>query len=503
MLSRSKKLLLNSSTSVIFQVVSVICGLIVPKIFIQYYGSEVNGLVQSITQFLNFITLLEAGVGAVVQSALYKPLAQKNNAEISKIIVSAERFFKKIAYIFAVYIAGLVVLYPIFVENDFGWGFNAVLILVISISTFAQYYFGITYQQLLNADQCAYIQFTIQIVTLLLNAIATVVMALIGADVIILKLTTSIIFLLRPLVFSTYAKKHYSLDKKIKFEGEPIKQKWNGLAQHLASVVLNSTDVVVLSLFSTLESVSVYYVYHSVENGVKMLLSTFADSIKATIGDMIAREEHDTLDKFFSSFEWLIHTLVTLLFTCTGILILPFIKVYTAEFTDGVNYYLPAFAVLITLGTACYCIRLPYSITVLAAGHYKQTQASAIIEAIINIVVSVVFVFKFGIVGVAIGKPVAMLYRTIYFVIYLKKNIMNRSTRHFVLHCIADIVTVLVSVLATSFIELGDINFISWIFMAVKVGLICLAVVVLVNLIFYFKEVKALIFKVLKRKKSA
>ena len=98
MLSRGKKLLLNTSTSVIYQVVSVVCGLIVPKIFIEYYGSSVNGLVSSIAQFLNFITLLELGVGAVVQSALYKPLADKNKTEISKIIVSSEKFFKRIAY---------------------------------------------------------------------------------------------------------------------------------------------------------------------------------------------------------------------------------------------------------------------------------------------------------------------------------------------------------------------------------------------------------------------
>ncbi len=502
MLSRSKKLLLNTSTSVIYQVVSVVCGLIVPKIFIEYYGSAVNGLVSSIAQFLNFITLLELGVGAVVQSALYKPLADKNKTEISKIIVSSEKFFKRIAYIFAVYIAGLVIFYPMTVKDQYDWGFTAVLILVISISTFAQYYFGITYQMLLNADQCAYIQFTVQTVTLILNAVATVVMAVLGADVIVLKLTTSLIFLLRPIVFTVYAKKHYDIDKKIKFTDEPIKQKWNGLAQHLASVVLNSTDVVVLTLFSTLENVSIYQVYHSVVNGIKLLVTTFTNSVQATIGDMIAREEHETLDNFFSHFEWLIHTIVTLLFTCTGILILPFIQIYTANVTD-VNYYLPAFAVLITLGTACYCLRLPYNIVVLAAGHYKQTQASAIIEAIINIVVSVVFVIKFGIIGVAIGKPVAMLYRTVYFVFYLKKNIMTRKVRYFFLHCVADIVTVLLSVLATSFITLSEVTFTAWIFMAVKVGLICVVVTLVVNLLFYFKQVKSLVNKVLRRRKSA
>lgn len=483
----------------IYQIVSVVSGLIVPKIFIEHYGSSVNGLISSISQFLSFITLLELGVGAVVQSALYKPLAQKDKSEISTIIVSAEKFFKRIAYIFAAYIFALVILYPIIVNDKFDWAFTAILIVVISVSTFAQYYFGITYQMLLNADQCAYIQFVVQTVMLILNAIATFVMAALGIDVIILKITTSFIFLLRPIIFSVYAKKHYDIDKNIKFKGEPIKQKWNGLAQHLASVVLNSTDVVVLTLFSTLENVSIYYVYHSVVNGVKTLITTFTNSVQATIGDMIAREEHKTLDEFFSKFEWMIHTLVTVLFACTGILILPFIKVYTANIND-VNYYLPVFAICITAAQASYCLRLPYNIVVLAAGHYKQTQTSAIIEAALNIVISIVLVNKYGLIGVAIGTLIAMLYRTIYFVFYLKRNIMNRKIRNFVMHCIVDVVTVILSYLATSFITITEITFMAWIFMALKVGTISLVVALIVNLLFYFKQTMSVFSKLIKKK---
>lgn len=62
----------------------VICGIILPKLYMKYFGSELNGLVTSITQFLGFITLLEAGVGNVVQSSLYRPLAQKMMQKLAK-----------------------------------------------------------------------------------------------------------------------------------------------------------------------------------------------------------------------------------------------------------------------------------------------------------------------------------------------------------------------------------------------------------------------------------
>ena len=56
---RSKKALKNIISSLLLQLVTVICGLILPRAIIGKYGSNVNGLISSITQFLTYITLLE------------------------------------------------------------------------------------------------------------------------------------------------------------------------------------------------------------------------------------------------------------------------------------------------------------------------------------------------------------------------------------------------------------------------------------------------------------
>ena len=96
---RKKKLAANTASSLIFRICTIICGFILPRLILNSYGSEINGLVNSITQFLGIISFLELGVGAVIQSALYKPLAEKNDIEISKIVVSGQKFFSKIRYI--------------------------------------------------------------------------------------------------------------------------------------------------------------------------------------------------------------------------------------------------------------------------------------------------------------------------------------------------------------------------------------------------------------------
>ena len=172
---RGKKAVKNTIFSVLQKCISIVCAFIVPKLIIGSFGSSVNGLISSITQFLGYIVLLESGFGPVVISLLYKPIAQKDNNEIRKILYSSERFFRKIAIIFLIYIIILVFIFPTFINNEFNFTFIASLIVIISISTFAEYFFGMTYRLYINANQESYIISLIQIFTTLLNTFLVIV----------------------------------------------------------------------------------------------------------------------------------------------------------------------------------------------------------------------------------------------------------------------------------------------------------------------------------------
>lgn len=497
-MDRSKKLFLNTTVSLLHQIIALICGFILPRYFLVCYGSEVNGLISSITQFLGFITLAECGVGAVVQSALYKPLADKNEDEISKIIISAERFFKRIAAILVAYTAVLMVIYPFITIDSFDYFFTMSLIFVISISSFAQYYFSMSYRLLLNADQMAFVQLGTHSIALILNTVLSVLMMKYGAEVRMVKLMSSLLFLIQPLVLVWYVKKHYNINKKLVLHEEPIKQKWNGLAQHIAAVVLGNTDTVVLTLFSSLANVSIYAVYNLVVTGIKQIVTSMTTGMQSMLGNMYARNENKTLNETFSNFEWLLHTVTVIAFSCACFLIVPFVRVYTNGIKDT-NYIVPAFAIIISLANGMYCLRLPYNMMVMAAGHYKETQASAIFEALINIVVSVVLVIKSGLIGVAIGTLVAMVYRTVYLAYYLSKNILMRKMNKFVKHIIVDVICVFISTIATRWYTLDDVSYINWFLMAIKVGITVLLVVGIINTIFYRDEMKKGILFLIKR----
>jgi O-antigen/teichoic acid export membrane protein len=481
---RKKKLIYNTISSLIFQVTTIVCGFILPRLILNAFGSNVNGLVNSITQFLGIISFLELGVGAVVQSALYKPLAENRQNDVSKIISSANKFFRRLAQILMAYVIALVVFYPMFAAKEYGFWYTATLIVAISISSFAQYYFGIVNRLLLTADQRGYVQYTAQIIAVVANTVACYLLIMLGCGIQVVKLTTSLIYLIQPFAIYLYVRKHYKIDTKIKYDNEPIPQKWNGMAQHVAAVILDGTDTVVLTLFATLSEVSIYSVYFLVVKGVKQLFMSMTNGITSLIGELWARQEIVELKKTFGWTEWVIHTGTTFVFGVTAVLIVPFVRVYTLGINDA-DYVQPLFAALIVAANAAHCLRLPYNIMILAAGHYKQTQNNYIIAAILNIVVSILAVKAWGLIGVAIGTLLAMGYQTVWMAWYDSKHLIKWPFRNFVKQVVVDIVTVTLCSITSSVFSMRSVSYMGWIINAIEVAVVWLIIMVVINTVFY------------------
>ena len=488
-MTRKTKLVMNIGAAFTKQVITVICGFVLPRYILKGYGSEVNGLLTSITQFLSFISFLELGVGAVVQSNLYAPLAKRDDEAISRIVVSSEKFFRTLSFIFIGYVAFLILLFPRFVASGFPFFYTVSLIIIIAVSSFAQNYLGVTYQLLLNADQKAFIQMSIQCVTLLINTGVSILFIQKGFSIQLVKLSTAALFLIRPIIQTIYVHHHYNINWKIQFAGEPIQQKWNGFAQHVAAVVVANTDVVVLTFLDTLKNVSVYSVYHSISYGVEQTIMTMSTGLEAMWGNMLANREQERLTASFSFTEWLVHNGISFVFVLTGILIVPFIQIYTQGISDA-NYILPIFGVILTSAFGMQCLRLPYFLIIKAAGHYKQTQTASIIEMLINVVFSVALVKRFGLNGVAVGTLAAMLYHTCYFAWYLRTRILNRPIRFFCKYLAIDAAYALVCACLTRGFALRELSYLPWVVLALKAGAVCLAVLIAVNCVFYRSTIR-------------
>jgi hypothetical protein len=486
---RTKKAFLNSITSLTLQIVTIVCGFILPRLIIQAFGSSVNGLTASISQFLGLITIVEGGLGGLLRSAFYKPLAFRDHVAISRVYKSSESFFRKIAYFFIIYLLVLAYLYPGIVTKEFDFWFTFLLVLILGISIFVQYFYGITNQILLNADQKLYVSYSLQIIIVILNTILGVILIRLGANIFVVKSLSTLLFIAKPTILNMYVKHNYSIDKNAEKDPGVMKQKWDALGHHIAFFIHSSTDIVLLTMFTNTKEVSVYAVYLLIVNSVLGFIVSIYGGIEAAFGNLIANNETSNLRDKFDLLEFLAFNLATILFTSTALLIVPFVSIYTKGVTD-VNYSRPLFAYIIIAAQAIFCIRLPYSYIVVAAGHFKQTRNGAIVEAILNIGISIGLVFQFGLVGVALGTLVAMLYRTFNYVFYLSKEIINRKVIFFIKRLLIAAVTIVVSVVSLWLFSIPyPVTFISWLFYAFFVTTLISLFAFMIGLATYKKQV--------------
>lgn len=499
---RTKKVAVNVLSNLLLQLVVILYGFIVPRIIIKDYGSDVNGLISSITQFLTYITLLESGFGPVIKSLLYKPIAEKKDNIVTSILKSAEKFFREISKIFLIYIFLLTIFYPILVNSEFDFIYTISLIIIISLSTFSEYYFGITYRLFLEADQKNYIVSFIQIIIYILSTLVILLCSYFNFSIQILKLLSSLIFILKPILQNYYIKKFYNLNLKNVNEDYKIKNKWDGLAQHIADVIHHNTDVTLLTIFCSLAEVSVYTTYSLVVKGIKQLISSISNGIESYFGDMIAKNEIAALNKSFSVYETLYFTFCTILYSCTIILIVPFISVYMKGVTDA-NYIRGLFGPLLVISEYICSIRLPYCSITLSAGHFKETRIGAWVECLLNLAISIILIFKFGIIGVTIGTIIAMIVRTCEFVYHSNKYILKRN----ISLSIKKILFVVLETIIIIFISkrlpfLPSVSYFNWIVNAIVMFISSSIIVFTINIIVYnddFKQILDILKLVIKR----
>lgn len=424
---------------------------------------------------------------------MYKPIANKDKKQIGNILKASERFFRIIAIIFIVYLIVLSIVYPAIVSSQFAYMYTLSLVLIISISTLAEYFFGMTYTLYLQAEQKTYITSAVQMIGYILNTIAILVLVKCNASIQIVKLVSSMIFVFRPIVQKIYVKKKYNINLKDADKNYQLKQKWDGLAQHIAAVVHNNTDITILTFFTQIAEVSVYSVYYLVVKGIKSIIQAFTGGIDASFGDMIAKGEQEQLNRSFKMYELFYHTITTVAYICTILLIVPFIAVYTFGITDA-NYIRPTFAILLVLGEFLWAIRLPYSSITLAAGHFKQTKKGAWVEAISNIVISLILVWKYGIIGVAIGTLVAMLIRTVEFAYHTNKYILERNQKDSLVRFGIIIVQVIAVALLSKLLPTYEFtSYFIWVKYACMIFALTVLIVVPINLAIYKNDMRNLL----------
>ncbi len=480
---------LNIFISCLCQGISIICGFIVPRLLIGTFGSELYGTTTSVTQFIAYIALIEGGIGGVARAALYRPLAEKDIITISKIVMEVKRLFQIIGAVFFIYAICLAIFFKDIADvQSLDRISTALLVLAISASTCMEYFIGISYQLLLQAAQKTYIINIFSAVTVILNMLFTIILISIGANIIIVKFVSGVIFILKPISINLYVKHTFGL-KRVHDQRKYLTQKWTGIGQHIAYFLHSNTDIVILTLFTNLKLVAVYSIYNMIIGQMQKIALSFTAGMEAVFGDMLSKSEFNLLKKTFNCYELLISIVSVALYSSTAILIIPFVTLYMTNVSDA-NYIQPVFACLLIIATLLYCLRQPYHKMIIAAGHFKQTKIAAYGEAVINIMLSIILVNEYSLIGVAIGTLMAVLFRYVFYIYYVNELILYSKVYHSVKRMIINFVNVsILFYIGFNLIRCVSIsNFTDWIIIAIVTASSCTGITVLINRLFYKED---------------
>lgn len=499
---RTKQAIKNVISSLLLQLVTAVSGILLPRFFIELYGSAVNGLVSSITQFISYMCLVEAGIGAAGAVALYKPLADKDELSVSRIVSAAKKFYIRSGLIFVALVAGLVLLYPFSVDGEINdSGFIRWMIVVLSVSGVVDYFFLGKYRVLLTADQRGYVISAAQILGVVVTLVVSIVLMEMNASALAVKSVTAAVYLLRSLIVWGYAKRHY---KNISFREEPnysaFGQRWAALLHQVVWMVVNNTGIVLMTLLlqgAALAEISVYSVYNMVAYALYSLMNSITSGLGSGFGEVMSKKETTVLRDSFSNFEFLFFMIIFIAYTCMAVLFAPFISLYSQSFTDGVVYLRWELVALFTMVGFVQCLRQPSLTLILAAGHYKQTQWRAILEAAINLVVSLILVRPLGVAGVVIGMLVSYLYRTTDVILYSAKRFvpgtLKKTLKRIAVNAVAAAVLITGGVLLIPQVMTG---WMTWLLCALVFGVVSCVVFGGVNLLLEPREGKAWVARI-------
>lgn len=424
-MSRKKNSINNLLWGIVGTIITSAVAIIIPRLFIVNYGSEINGLLSSIRQIYVYLALLEFGVGDASVVALYGPIGRQDYEKSNRILAATHYFYKRIGFVYGFLVLALGFLYPLLIKSSIPyWACFGIIVLQGAGGVISYLYQG-KYNMLLRVDNKNYITTNLNTITGVCTDIVRIILLLNGKSIVVIQATYLGFSLIKMIYISWYIRKHYTwIDLTVRPNFDAISQKSAVIVHQISSLVFSHTDVFILTFVCGLKVVSIYSLYATMYAMVNNVIQITSNSVQAAMGQIF----HNDRKKFIEiqeAFETYYLTLVFALFAITSIFILPFMKLYTNG--ADVNYIDWKLPVLFGLYQLLNYGRVTSSNIISYAGEFKATQWRAWIETGINLCVSLIAVFKFGIYGVLLGTVAALLYRANDMILFANHRVMHRS----------------------------------------------------------------------------
>ncbi len=416
----------NVISSLIYQVVLISLSFLLPRLYLENFGSEVNGVLSTIKQIFTYMCLLEAGVGLATTQALYKRIGEKNYKSASAVLSATHSYYIKTGIIYSVIVLFIALFYAYAVPTSIDSNILFLIVLLNAVPSIFSYFVQAKYRILMEVDGRKYIINNSETVLQLASNIGKILVLLLTDSLILIQLVYCIIALMQLIFLYFYAKNRYTwLNLKEKPDFEAISQKNSVLVHQLSGMVFNNTDVLLISFLCDFKAVSIYAIYNIFFSQVQNFITSIVSSFTFALGQMF-NTDREKFDRMYNVYETFYIMITFLIYTLMAVFLLPLIQIYTGGINDA-EYTNTLLLLLFVIMSLLANSKLPANGIIEYSGDFAKTRSFAIWEMIINLSFSVVSIIYFGICGALAGTVAALLYRGIVTIYYSNKMVLKRK----------------------------------------------------------------------------
>lgn len=429
MATKDNRIKYNLLSGILYQVILIVLSFLLPRLYLENFGSEVNGVLSTIKQIFVYMLLLESGVGLATTQSLYKPVAEKNYSKISSVISATHKYYVKIGVLYAVIVLLLAFGYEFIVPTSIQPGVIFGVVIFTALPALFSYFVQAKYRILLEVDGRKYVITTSETILQLVSNVAKILVILLTNNLLLMQLSYCVLSVLQLVYIYIHAKRRYNwLKVNAKPDYEAISQRKSVLVHQVSGMVFNNTDVLLLSFLCDFKVVSIYTIYNIFFSQVQTFVTGIISGFSFALGQLFHTDKEKFM-KVYTVYETLYIMATFIIYTLMAVFLLPLIQLYTQGINDA-NYTNAWLVFLFVIMNLLANGKLPSNHVLEYSGKFEQTRSHAIWEMIINLAVSVVAILKWGICGAVLGTIVALLYRGTMMIYYSNKHVLDRSVIH-------------------------------------------------------------------------
>lgn len=426
MANKDSRIKHNLISSLVYQIVLISLGFLLPRLYLENFGSEVNGVLSTIKQIFSYMCLLEAGVGLATTQALYKRIGQQDYSSASAVLSATNSYYIKTGILYTAIVLGIALVYAYVIPTSINSHVLFFIILLNAVPALFSYFVQAKYRILMEVDGRRYVINNAETVLQIASNVGKILVLLLTDSLILIQLVYCLMALVQLVYLYGYAKRRYTwLDLKAKPDFEAISQKNSVLVHQISGMVFNNTDVILISVLCDFKAVSIYTIYNIFFSQVQNFIVSIVSSFTHALGQLF-HTDRERFGKLFQAYETFYVMATYIIYTLMAVFLLPLIQIYTsgindAEYTNTLLVLL--FAVMNLMANG----KMPVNGVIEFSGSFEKTRSFAIWEMVINITVTVIAIFFMGICGAILGTIAALIYRGVMTIYYANKKVLGRS----------------------------------------------------------------------------